>query len=132
MQDSAENFRFSRKQEQAFIELLNPFNKSKGDIARKLKISERVLYNWLKIPQFIDRVKEERRKLVKQAFEDINSLTIKASKGLEELLNSGTENVRLRACQTVLNYNLKILEYQELQERITILEETLDKGRYDK
>jgi len=52
-------------------------------------------------------------------------LSIQASKGLADLMESQKESVRLRACQTVMNYNMKIFDVQALEERVAEIEENL-------
>ncbi|HET8686414.1 MAG TPA: hypothetical protein VFM18_07085, partial [Methanosarcina sp.] len=48
---------------------------------------------------------------------------------LSELLDSATESIKLRASQTILDYNIKIVETEELKERLKALEEALERRK---
>lgn len=123
MQEFAENFRLSRKQEQAILELVNPSAHSLAEIANKIKVSERTLYNWLKLPHFQKRLREERTRLREQAFNNLKSTLNNAVEKLGELLDSESESIKLKACQTVLDYNIRIAELEGIEARLTRLED---------
>jgi transposase len=122
LQDFAENFRLSRKQEQAIFELVNPSAHSLAEIANKIKVSERTLYNWLKLPHFHERLREERNRLREQPFNNLKPTLNNVVERLGELLDSEIESIKLKACQTILDYNIKIAEVEELEESLTKLE----------
>ncbi len=98
MQKPRETFRLTRKQSRAIVELLNPDNKSNIDIAGKLNVSERTLYNWLSDPNFMRSLEEERRKWEKKALNNFKGRFIKASMVLDELMGSKDEAIKLRTC----------------------------------
>jgi hypothetical protein len=122
LQDFAENCRLSRKQEQAIIELLDPSNKALVETAQKVGIAERTLRYWLKLPHFQEQLEHERQRLRDKAFSKLRNTLTMAVERLEELLDDANSNVKLKACQTVLDFNLKVIEIEELEKRLEKLE----------
>ena len=120
---NAENFRLSRKQELAVLEFLKPSNATVKIVSKKIGISERTLYNWLNIPQFQDRLAEERRKIVKKGYDLLVQNLLSAVECLKDLLSSATETIKLRASQSILDYNIKIGEIRTLEKRLEKLEQ---------
>ncbi|MGE5443281.1 MAG: hypothetical protein ACM3SR_01610 [Ignavibacteriales bacterium] len=126
---TSENFRLSTKQELAILELLSPDNKTLGDVATKVGVNERTIRTWLKLPHFEERLKKEREKLRDQAFTNLKARLNTVVERLSELLDSATESIKLRASQTILDYNIKIVETEELKERLKALEEALERRK---
>ena len=123
MQKMAENDRFlTVKQEQAILELLNPANGSLEEIAKKLGLTPRTLYRWQELPHFQDRLREERKRLRESALSKLQDLFNAAIEELSKLLKSTDEKIQLRACQIILDYNMKIVDIKELEERLERLE----------
>lgn len=106
MQESSKKFRISRRQEAAIIELLNPSNKSKSEIAKKVKISERTLYNWLKKPEFQSELRLKHLELKRNTLRSLHAISIEALSGIQELTHSEDESIKLKACQTIIQFSL--------------------------
>lgn len=110
MPKSADNCRLSRKQEQAVLELLNPCHRTQLEIAKKLGISERTLRYWQSLPQFQDRLQQEKKQLFKQGLDNLRANFHLAAQTLGTLLVDKSPVIRLRASQTIVDYNLKLQE----------------------
>lgn len=128
-QKTSDNCRLSAKQERAVLELVNPSTGTLEEVAKRIGVSERTLYNWLGLPHFQNRLQEERNRLRTEAFDKLKSTLNRAVERLSELLDSETETVRLRACQSVIDYNLKAKELGEFEERLRALEEAQERNR---
>lgn len=111
---NSENFRLSRKQEQAILELVNPANKTLVRIAKKIGVTERTLYNWLNLPHFNKRLAQERKKLAKQGFDTLKANVNLAALTLGDLLRNKSPNIRLRASQVIIENTFKLLERERL------------------
>lgn len=121
----AENDRISVKQEKALLELVNPSNKTVEEVARKIGVGERTIYRWLTLPHFKERLEEEKKKLRHQALDELKATLNKAVSALRELLNSANESIRLRGAQSVIDFNLKLGEIQDVEQRLARLEESV-------
>jgi hypothetical protein len=106
MKDSSQKFRMTRRHEAAIIELLNPANKSKAEIAKKLNISERTLYNWLRIPEFQSELRLKHWELRENMLRSLHATSIEALRGLQELTGSEDESIKLKACQAIIEFCL--------------------------
>lgn len=125
----SENDRLSAKQERAILELANPSNRTVEDVAKKIGVGERTLYRWLTLPHFEKCLREEREKLRDEAFSNLKARLNTAVERLGGLLDSETESIKLRASQVILDYNIKIVETEEIEERLKALEEALERRK---
>lgn len=69
---------------------------------------------------------EERSKLRDQAFDSLKANLTKAVERLGSLLDSESEAIKLKTCQTILDYNMRLIEMQEIESRLLKLEEGSD------
>lgn len=129
MQKFSGDDKLSRLQERAILELLSPDGKTHAEIAQTLNISERTIYNWLSLPEFRKRLLQERNKIREEALEGLKTILSKAVKKLESLLGAKSDGVKLRSAQTILDFNLRLKEAQELEERVSELERKLTEGK---
>lgn len=106
MKDTSGKFRPTRKQEQAIFEYLNPENRSNADIARKVNVTQRTLYNWLRKPEFQHLIWDARLELRKKGLWTLQANLIEALRGLQELTHSENESIKLKACQVIIESNL--------------------------
>jgi len=123
MQEIAENGKVTAKQEKAIIELLNPTNKSILGIACKLNIGERTLHTWLKQPKFKGALCDARKELTKDSLNKLKESLGEAVNVINGLMGSDKEMISLKASQLVIDYNLKLRESDEFEERLSRLEE---------
>jgi transposase len=117
----AGNVMFSPKQEKATLLLLS--GKTILEVSKFVGVNERTLYRWLATPEFQQRLEQEKKKLREQAFDKLKAILNKAVEKLETLIDDKNSLIGLRACQTVLEYNIKIVEQEEIEKRLEILEE---------
>lgn len=122
-QEISGNCRLSAKQEKAVSLLLG--NHTIAEVAKQVGVTERTLYNWLRHSDFQERLELEKKKLREQAFDKLRTTLNKAVECLENLLESKAESIKLRACQTILDYNIKLAEIKELEERLEKLEDAV-------
>jgi len=123
MQEIAENGKISAKQEKAIIELLNPTNMSISGIAKKLNIGERTIHTWIKQPKFKEALFNARKELTKDGLNKLKESLGEAVNVINGLMGSDKEMVRLKASQLVIDYNLKLREDEDFEERLSRLEE---------
>ncbi len=122
------NIRLSAKQEQTILEIINPANKTMEDVAKKIGINERTLYRWLTLPQFKRRLQGERNRLREQGFNKLKALLNAAVERLGNLLDDASSSIKLRASQTVVDYNIKVAEIEEVEQRLARLEESVSQS----
>jgi len=95
------------------------------DAARKTKISESSLYEWLKDPQFQERLQESRENLFHEGLAQLKSAMVKASCVLIKLLSSEDEGQRRLAARAIFDYGLRGFDLQEIEDRLTKIESIL-------
>jgi len=110
----------SHKQEQAIAALLSETTITAA--AEKVGVSEVTLHRWLKLPHFVTAYREVRRQAVEKGTAQIQQASWAASTTLVRLLGSGSDSVRLRAAQTILDHANKGVEVLDFEERLEALE----------
>lgn len=86
-------------------------------------ISERTMYNWLKLPSFAAEYRAARREATTQAIARLQSVSGQAATELLRLgLNARSEAVRLGAVAKVLDIAIKSVELEDLAARLEALE----------
>lgn len=113
--------KLTRKQEQTIAALLS--EATVGAAAEKVGVGEVTLYRWLKMPEFLMAYREARREVVEKAVAQLQQSSWAASTTLVRLLGSGSDSVRLRAAQTILDQANKGLEMLDFEERLAALEQ---------
>ena len=89
---------------------------------QKTGIVKQTYYNWLNNPDFKEELKKQQEIYYENSLSAIKTLFALAVETHEELLKSDNEYVRLRAANSVINKNARILEAVEHRERIKNLE----------
>lgn len=122
MTDSTDNTALTAKQYNAIAALLaEPTVRSAAAVAG---ISERTMYNWLKLPAFAAEYRLARREATTQAIARLQSVSGQAATELLRLgLNARSEAVRLGAVAKVLELAIKSVEVEDLAVRLDALEE---------
>lgn len=118
----AQNCPLTSKQEAAVLVLLKPFHGTNKQVAEAVGVSERTIKYWLKQPRFQERLKEGRAQVWQEALDNLTGTLSWASRVLAELLQSGSESVRLRAALGIVAASIKARETFEIEERISALE----------
>jgi AcrR family transcriptional regulator len=114
------------KKEQLLIALLsNPTIKA---AAKAAGVPESTIYNYLNDEDFSKEYAQRKRAAVQSAADYLQSRVQSAT----EIINAIMENeltppqVRVSACRTVLEYHYRVLEIQEIKDRLTQLESLTD------
>jgi hypothetical protein len=113
--------KLSHKQEKAIAALLSEATVTSA--AEKAGIGEVTLYRWLKLPEFRATYREARREVVEKAVAQLQQSSWAASTTLVRLLGSGSDSIRLRAAQTILDQANKGIELLDFEERLSALEQ---------
>jgi len=105
-------------------------NNSMEETAKKARVSRSTLYNWFNDNQFKARLEKERESVFEEGLMALKTATSKAAKTLIQLLDSKDRNTRRLAAKEIINVALKVVELQDIQERIEKIEEQLEKSRF--
>lgn len=126
MQRITESYRLTPKQENAVLELINSPTCTKAEICVKLGISEKTIYNWLRLPQFQERLAEARENIRRDAFNSLKQALNESVEVLRQLLHSENETTKLKSALSIISFNLQVIETEEVQKRLSKLEEKDD------
>ncbi len=113
----------NEKQEKAIPALLACSTLSEA--AAVVGITERTLYNWLKDESFSNEYRAARWQAAGQAIARLQSIASEAAEALQDVY-SDKENPassRVSAARTVLELSIKAVELENLEARITALEQ---------
>ncbi len=99
------------------------------EAAQTAGVGERTVYRRLKDADFRSRVQEARKAMFEQALGAVASAGVSAAQKLNALLNANSENVQLGAARSVLELGSRLRENIELEERLSALEQLLEKGK---
>ena len=119
----AENL--NTNQRKAIAALLT--SKSVKAAAELAEVGERTLYRWLTLPEFRVELTIHEGATIDQAARRLIDLGEKAINKLEEIIESDkvTDNLKLRAAQSVLDYLLKLRELRNIEHRLSELEKAI-------
>lgn len=117
--------KMGRKQEQAIAALLRlPTITAAAD---SLGIGETTLWRWLQQPAFEEAYRRARQAAVDQAISQLQQASGEAVETLRAVQTDpgAPPSSRVTAAKTVLEMALKIRESEEMESRLTALEETI-------
>ena len=114
------NKNFSAKQREFIIEFVTSGNLK--STCKNVGISKQTYYNWLNNPYFERDLKKQQEKYYDEGFSKMRHLFVKAVEKQEELLESENESIRLRACNSIIGKNSRIMESYEHRNRLNALE----------
>ena len=100
------------------------------EAAKRIRVNKSTIYNWLKQDRFKNQLEAERAAVFREGLEKIKGATTNAAGTLIDLLKSKDENSRRLAAQKILDFALKIVEFQDFEERISRIEEILEQNQY--
>ncbi len=89
-------------------------------------VARKTVYRWLEDVEFEHAVKAKQAAVLEQVGSRLGGLMLKSFDVLDALLDSNDEGMRLRAAQTISGRFSEILEYINLDKRITALERERD------
>ncbi len=97
------------------------------EASRRTGVSERTIYVWLKEPEFQEVFREVKKRFISLTLSRLEGITGEAIETLREIMLTGEgESPRVSASKTILETVLKLYEYEQLEERITKLEERIN------
>jgi len=117
-----------RKQEDAIAALLTQRNVEEA--ARAAGIGTRTLLRWLKLSEFQAAYRQARREAFGQAIARLQQGTSAAATTLlKTMIDPNTPaSVRVRSADSVLNHAAKAIEIEDLEARVTALEQAAAPG----
>ena len=95
------------------------------DAIKAARIGRHTFYNYLKQPHFKAELDRQLNDLTDGAFNQLKSAAGDAVDTLRTLLNSESENVRLRASQAIIDYVIKARELGDISARLDEIEKTI-------
>ena len=89
-------------------------------------VSKTLFYSWMKTPDFADEYRRQRDVLVDEAMDSLRASLKKAVNTLTTLLDTDNESLRRAVSNDILNHVLKIKEMQEVENRLSKLEQLME------
>ena len=117
------------KQEEAIAALLTQRNTE--DAARTVGVTPKTLLRWMKLPEFKAAYREDRWEGVNQAIARMQQATGAAGTVALKLMTdpSVPAAVRLRAAEFVFDRAIRGVELEDIEARLTALEQTTESNR---
>ena len=114
--------KLTRKQDQAIAALLTCA--SILDAARQSGVAEVTLYRWLKQEGFQAAYTDARRAVVQQAIVQVQQATGEAVETLRAIMQdvNAPASARVSAARTVLETAIKVVELEDVEQRLAALE----------
>lgn len=121
--------KLSKKKELAIAAVLK--NPTLKDAAREVGISEPTLWRWMQIPAFQAALKEAKKQAVSGAVSKLSQICDEAVKNLRAIMNdkAAPPSARVSAAKTVLDSGLKGIELDDLETRLTALEQEITESK---
>jgi molecular chaperone DnaK (HSP70) len=91
----------------------------------KAGLNPKTFYQWLKQPEFKAELDRQREEADKMAFDTLTQSLTKAVENLVKLLDHADERLRRLACKDVIEYIIKHKEVEDLEKRLTAIEQWL-------
>ena len=117
--------KLSRKGEMAIAALLS--HPSIPAAAKSIGVSEKSLWRWLKRHDFREAFLEARRQVIRQSLTTIQTAMEEAVQTLRDVMNDpeSPPASRVSSAKAVIDFALKGLELEDLEHRISMLEERM-------
>jgi hypothetical protein len=121
--------KFGRKKEEAIAALLTQRNIEEA--ARVAKIGTNTLLRWLQLPEFQAEYRKARREVVSQTTARLQQAMGAAGTTVLKLMTDVNvpAAVRLRAAECVLDRGLKSIEIDDIEARLTELEQAAETNK---
>jgi len=117
----------TRKQREAIPHLIGARSLEEG--CRRAKLAKTTLFKWLKEEAFREALERTREEVISEALGRLKASITQAVDGLIQLMVAEEKSIRLRACQTVLDFVLRAREIEEVSERLTRVERVVFERR---
>jgi len=115
--------KLTTKQRRAIAAILS--SRTYDEAMTTARISRQTFYNWMKQPHFKAELDRQLNELTDGAFNQLKNAAGDAVDTLRTLLNSESENVRLRASQAIVDYVIKARELGDISARLDEIEKTI-------
>ena len=122
-QNPSESVKLTARQRRAIPLVLSARNIEEG--CRTAKITTQTWYTWLREGGFKAEVDRQREAVISEAMDRLKAAVNEAVEGLTALMGVEEKNIRLRACERVLEYFLKTKEIEEIEQRVSELEKAI-------
>ena len=118
--------KFGRKKEDAIVALLTQPNVEAA--ARAVSVDPKTLQRWMKEPEFDRAYREARRRAYGQSISRLQQgSSAAATTLLKVMVDPGTPaSTKVRAAESVLSHAAKAIEIEEIEARLTELEQAVD------
>jgi hypothetical protein len=80
------------------------------------------VYEWLKEETFRRELRRQRNAVIESALDSLKASIARATETLVKHLGSERENISIRAAESIIEFTLKAIEYENLEEHIEELE----------
>jgi len=104
-------------------------SKTLEEACRKAKISKGTLYAWLKDEAFRAELKHQRDEVLREALNLLKYALSKAVENLIDLMDSKQPYIKHRACKDIIEYSLKSIELENIEERLDKVEKIISARR---
>lgn len=121
--------RLTSKQQNTILALLTePTIKA---AAQKAGVGERTVHTWLDEPAFSKAYAKARREATRRAVARLQQYSDTAAAVLLEIMatKSNHPSVRLAAAKTVLEFSIKAVELEDMEQRLTALERQMSENQ---
>ena len=122
-----ENSKLTDRQLKAIPHIVSCSTYTEG--CKKAKINKTTYYKWLKDPEFKAELDKKRNEVVSDAFGILSQGLTKAVENLVELLDHTDDRLKRMACKDVIEYIIKHKETEDLDERLTAIEQRLSEQK---
>jgi hypothetical protein len=124
--------KFGRQMEQAIAALLT--QPRIEEAARSIDVAPKTLLRWMQVPEFQKAYREARRAAFGQAIARLQQGTSAAATTLlKTMIDPGTPaSVRVRAAEAIFNHAAKAIEIEDIEARVTELEQAAAASRNGK
>ena len=118
--------KFGRKMEEAIAALLTQCNLDEA--ARSVGVAPKTLLRWQQQPEFQTAYREARRAAYSQAIARLQQGTSAAATTLLKLMidPSTPASVKIRAAEAIFNHSAKAIEIEDIEARVTELEQAAE------
>ncbi len=96
---------------------------------KKAKINKTTFYKWLKEPEFKSELDRQRDEVVSEAFGILSQSLTTAIENLVRLLDHKDDRLKRMACKDVIEYIIKHKENEDLDKRLTAIEQRLSEQK---
>ncbi len=95
----------------------------------KAKINRTTFYKWLKQPEFKAELDRQRNEIADEAFRVLENNLSKAVTALTGLLDTQDNRLKRLVCNDIIEHILQRKENEDINERLTAIEQRLDERR---